>query len=191
MGNRHARKLAKWEAREEQRRQQLAANWDNAKTKPRLPMDTPCLWDSGVHVLTLVYSPSFDPGYSWDIRCNDDVYTAFFSSRISEQQSEVIGYEQLEIRSAVLHDYYTRLCAAPISIGPLPSLNYAGADGTTYELFLQGGLYSFVHFNWWSSYPRTWKPIVDIADELIAFFLKMNPGIEYDSEARAIPHDES
>lgn len=45
-----------------------------------------------------------------------------------------------------------------------------GADGTLYEMAVDGDLSSGWRFRWWSDGPEQWRPLVELAEEMHAAF---------------------
>jgi hypothetical protein len=68
-----------------------------------------------------------------------------------------------------LRSFFDRLTSLTLPIAPDLS-NMSGLDGETTQLALLGDLHSHVRFEWWSEYPPAWKPLVEIANEMLRAF---------------------
>ena len=56
--------------------------------------------------------------------------------------------------------------AKAIRVSPVPTESIAGLDGTTFELAITAG-WNRIEFHWWVRLPRGWRPIGEIAQELV------------------------
>jgi hypothetical protein len=131
----------------------------------------------GIRRLQLVFAPSFEPGFAWDIRLLGSVWRLFRSEVSDEDYSELMrltGYEELDAEDDMLRGYVDRLRALTLPIGPMLN-DLGGLDGTSYHLALFGDLHSEVRFQWWSDSPPQWAPLVEIANEMIEAFLRLRP----------------
>jgi hypothetical protein len=165
MGNR--------KAREYQKQHDLAAAWELARTNPRGIADDVCLPGIGLRRLQPVVAPSFSPGYSWDVRALGSVWRLFRSEIIDEPYDEPIrlrGYTELEASGEELQGFVVRLRSLSLAIAP-PAEDMGGLDGTTYHLALCGDYGSEVRFRWWEKPPSNWRPVGEIAGEMIAHFM--------------------
>jgi hypothetical protein len=121
--------------------------------------------------LQVVFVPSFEPGYAWDVRELTPAWRLFRSSVVTGQSPiRLIGYEELNAPSELLHSYFERLRAITMPIGP-SRLDIGGGDGTTYQLALFGGAFSQLRLQWWSEYPAEWSEVVGVANDMIEKFL--------------------
>ena len=159
MGNSKAREYTKQREREEA--------WTHAMTKPRLATEDVCAQGIGLRRLQLIICPSFEPGYAWELRQLDDEWVLYRSELISDAGPlELIGLCRVPFASSALEAFFNRIesLSVPISLHPI---DVGGLDGTIYQLAVFGGMYSEVRYQWWSEPPPAWKPLVDIATEMI------------------------
>ncbi|HVF74577.1 MAG TPA: hypothetical protein VM938_05970, partial [Acidimicrobiales bacterium] len=80
-----------------------------------------------------------------------------------------VGYDPVPFESDRLAAFFQRVATLTMPIGPDLS-GYGGCDGTMYQLAAFGDLFSACRFQWWSSWPPHWQPLVDIASEMIEAF---------------------
>lgn len=153
------------ELRKEQERQ---ASWDRLQTAPWDPLESHRAVGSGRRRLQLIHLPSFSPPSFWEV-CELQSKWLLYSSKIVGTwwpTLRVQGYEPIQFDGDRLRSYFERLTALHLPIAPDLS-NMAGLDGVTTQLAMFGDLHSQVRFEWWSEYPPAWKPLVDIANEML------------------------
>lgn len=169
MGNRKSRE---YREREEDR-----ALWDQARSAPRGFGDDVHAPGIGIRKLQLIFAPSFERGFAWDVRVLDPAWRLFRSIVLNEGRggrAELSGYEELDAPRDLLKGYSDKLRALALPIGP--SLDdMCGIDGTSYHLSLFGGLHSEVRFRWWTDSPPQWAPLIAIANDMIETFLRLRP----------------
>ena len=160
-------------AREFQREQAIRDQWHRARTVPRDPDDTN-LPTHGRTRYQLLHAPSFDPGYAWHA-CEAEPHWRLYRSQITREhrKTKLIGLDELTA-PLDLQRFFSRLQSVSMPIAPLYN-NMGGVDGTMYQLALFGDLHSAVRFRWWSDPPPHWQPLVSIAEEMLALFLKSTP----------------
>jgi len=124
----------------------------------------------GLRRVQLVYAPSFEAGFSWDIRVLDGEFLLYRSDVVTQQWRMLLrGYCRLDFESGRLEDYWGRLRALCLGVSPIYN-GMAGADGTDYQLALFGDLSTAIRFTWWSDYSGEWTDLVRIADEMLDDF---------------------
>ena len=166
MGNPKARAYLK--------RQEMIAAWNVAETSTRGLGEDIRIPGIGLKRIELVYAPSFEVGYSWDLRVLDHDYRLFRSQIILERgQTMLSGYQELHADAEVLKNFMARLGKISLPIAPDFS-GRAGLDGTFFQLAITGDLYSEIRFQWWSDYPAHWRELVAIADEMISSFIPLS-----------------
>jgi hypothetical protein len=173
MGNRRAREFM---IQAERR-----AIWEQAQTRPRELIEDVTFPGIGIRRVQLVFAPSFEPGFAWDIRVFGDEEWWLFRSRLTELTEETVfeptrllGYEQLDESGETLRAYFDRLQSLTLPIGPLFN-GMSGIDGTSFHLALFGDQHSQVRFQWWSKPPPQWAPLIGVANEMIEGFVKLQP----------------
>jgi len=167
MGNRKAREFAKQQAEEASRRADEAL-WERILTQPREYHSDFHLRGLGWRRTQLVEIPCFDVGAVFDLRQSDDDWR-LYQSKFVPETDQVIGYEQLAFDSGKLKGMFARVTSLTLPL--IPFLNgYGGADGEVYELAVFGDLYSEWRFRWWTDSPPQWKPLVDLATEMLEAF---------------------
>ncbi len=100
----------------------------------------------GVRRLQVVFVPSFEDGFAWDMRAVGLTWK-LFRSVASSDEDMLSGYEEMDAGSDMLRSYFERLQVLTLPIGPLLN-DMGGVDGTTYHLALFGDLYSEARFQW-------------------------------------------
>ena len=81
----------------------------------------------------------------------------------------MLGYERLPYEPARLSKFFEKLTAISLPLTPYIN-NYAGVDGTLFQLAVFGDLYSSWRFHWWEDAPPQWYLLVEIANEMVAAF---------------------
>jgi hypothetical protein len=165
MGNR--------KSREQRKHEQDRALWDQARTTSRNFAQDVHAPGISIRKLQVIFVPSFEPGFSWDMRALGPAWK-LFRSVASSDENTLSGYEEMDAEGDRLRGYFDRLQALTLPIGPLLNDMY-GADGTTYHLALFGGLYSESRFRWWTDHPPQWAPLVDVVNDMIQTFLRLHP----------------
>jgi hypothetical protein len=130
----------------------------------------------GVRKVQVAFAPSFDPGFSWDIRLLGSSWRLFRAEVIDaspEELARLVGYEEIDAPGELLREFVGRLEAVSVPIGPLPD-DLGGLDGAIFQLALFGG-FAEVRFQWWSVAPTQWAPLIEIADEMIKAFRRLRP----------------
>lgn len=161
-------------------RKQARADWEQLQVTPRDPYGRVCFPGIGILRVQLVIEPSFEEGFSWDIRVRDPEWRLFRSTipRLNEHNVhegiKLLGYEELGIESDILRAYFDKLRSLTLPIAPLFN-GMGGLDGTSFQLALFGDPHAQVRFQWWSDPPPQWEPLIEIANEMIVRFLKLNP----------------
>jgi hypothetical protein len=153
-----------------QKRTELAEAWNKARFEPRRIDADVRVSGIGQRRLQIVYAPSFDPGFSWDIREQPgDRELVLYRSRINfvDGHTELQGYHQLDLPSKTLETYLTKLLSLRLSLDAQGGA--WGLDGTTYQLALFDAFTS-VRFKWWENPPAQWKPMADVTIEMIEKF---------------------
>jgi hypothetical protein len=169
MGNRRSR--------EHQKPEQDRALWDQARTAPRDFGEDVLVPGIGIRRLQVIFAPSFEQGFAWDIRVLGVTWRLFRSEVSDEDYSEpakLSGYEELDACGDMLREYFDKLRALTLPVGPLLN-DMGGLDGTDYHLALFGDLQSEVRFRWWTDSPPQWAPLVVIANDMIETFLRLRP----------------
>jgi hypothetical protein len=169
MGNRRARELALERDDEEA--------WRRVRDEPRLAIDDVCARGIGMRRLQLLCLPSRVQPSAFEVRQTGSEWR-LYGSRVAESWPAVrlIGYDLLPVDSETLAAFFSRITA--LSLPLVPILNHAGgADGTVFQLAVFGDLYSEWRFQWWSDAPPQWRPLVEIAQEMLRTFVpKANAG---------------
>jgi hypothetical protein len=127
----------------------------------------------GARVLQLVHEPSWDIGFAWEIRKQEDEFAVYRSSLAPAGGlgTQLWGYSQLEVSSDRLKSYWEGVRQVAVGLSPLYT-GGGGFDGTLIQLALFGDMHSSVRFIWWSEYPPKWEPLDRIAREMIDTFRK-------------------
>src|SRR5258708_3979575 len=130
MGNRRAREFMLHAERR--------ALWEQVQTTPRDLIEDFTFPGIGIRRVQVVFAPSFEPGFAWDIRVFGDAEWRLFRSQLTEiteenlgEPSRLLGYEQLDVSGDTLRAYFDRLRSLTLPIGPLFN-GMAGLDGTSF-----------------------------------------------------------
>jgi hypothetical protein len=174
MGNKRARAF--------RLQQQDAANWANARSAQRSASDDVFARGIGVRRLQLIECPSFSDSRAWEVRQRDSEWWLFGSWVVEPWPAvELVGYEPLDADPAVLAEFFRRVTGLSLPIAPDLS-DMGGLDGTVIQLAVFGDNFSECRFQWWSQPPDHWKPLTDLAVEMIATFATAE-NMEFDPNA--------
>ena len=139
------------------------ALWEQVRTTPRDLIEDVTFPGIGIRRVQVVFAPSFEPGFAWDIRVFGDAEWWLFRSQLTEiteenlgEPSRLLGYEQLDVSGDTLRAYFERLRSLTLPIGP-PFNGMAGLDGTSFHMALFGDQQSEIRFQWWSEPPPQWS----------------------------------
>jgi hypothetical protein len=81
----------------------------------------------------------------------------------------LVGFEPLVADTSILERFFER--AAGLSLPISPDMSGAGGlDGTVTQLAVFGDLFSECRFQWWSEPLAHWRPLTDLAAEMLATF---------------------
>lgn len=162
MGNRVGRELRLPQADE--------ADWERIRTQPRPAHSDAYARGIGVRRLQLIVVPSFEPATVWDVRQQGHEWQLIRPRVVATEPTMlVVGHDAVPLPSATLAAYFDRVTALTLPLRPDLS-GYGGADGTLYELSVIGDLLSAWHFQWWSTWPEQWRPLVELAEEMHTAF---------------------
>ena len=162
MGNRRSREYRLQQERE--------ADWHRARIVPRLAMDDVTAVGIGPRRLQLIVCPSFNEGLAWEVRQQESKWSLFRSRVVSPWPAvQLAGYDPVPIESSVLSSLFDRVVALRVPV--LPDLSgMAGVDGTITQLAVFGDMWFELRFQWWSEAPAQWRPLIEIADEMLRAF---------------------
>lgn len=161
MGNRRSREFMLRKAEE--------AEWERVRTEPRSVHADAHARGIGMRRLQLVVAPSFEPVVVWEVRQGREWQLVRPRVVGTEPELLVVGHEVVPIESAALATYFERVAAINLPLRP-DTGGCAGCDGTTYELAVFGEGFSGWRFRWWTSWPEQWRPLVELAEEMLAVF---------------------
>jgi hypothetical protein len=161
VGNRKARELSLQQAEE--------ADWERVRTEPRPAHGDVHARGVGVRRLQLIVAPSFEDVSVWEVRQGRE--WQLIRPRVVAMRPTLllVGHEVVPFASAALAEYFERVAALTLSLRPDLS-GCGGGDGTLHELAVFGDLSSAWRFQWWSSWPEQWRPLVELATEMHAAF---------------------
>jgi hypothetical protein len=162
MGNRKAREFMK--SKEDE------AAWERAISQPRLAICDVHARGIGLRRLQVIVCPSFDEGRCWEIRQRDDEWWLFRSEIVSDwPEIQLVGYQPVPIATGALSSFFARVVSLSLPIAPCLN-GMDGADGDIYQLAVFGDMYSEWRLQWWSEAPASWRPLVEITEEIIEAF---------------------
>ncbi len=178
-------------AREFEKRASVEAGWERAKKDERPFFEDVSVFGIGIRRLTLIYCPSFNQGYAWDIRELDDRLRVF-RSIVRASSARITGYDLLQFESKPLRDFLARLHAIRIALHPTGG---SGFDGTTIHLGLFSRGSAELRLSWWGAPQDEWKEIAAITDEMRVQFsaapsfetckAELSPNLESESSVRS------
>jgi hypothetical protein len=163
MGNRKIRDLMLQKERDE--------HWQHIRKTPRAATREVFAQGIGQLRMQLIVCPSFEEGRAWEVRSQLGLWK-LFEPRIVQQSGldvQLIGYDSVPFPLNQLAGYFDRVTALSLPIAPDLS-GCSGCDGTMYQMAVFGDMFSSWRFHWWSSAPKTWQPLIAIAEEMIAAF---------------------
>ncbi len=153
----------------------LAIDWNNARNRPRGLHDNVVILGAGSRRVQLIYAPSFEQGYSWDLRELDKEFRIYRSDiKLVNGERKALGYSELQANSNALKLFVYELESTELSLTPDHS-GRGGFDGTSFQIALFGDLSSAVRFQWWGKGPSQWQELIEIAREMIDLFLQLEP----------------
>ena len=156
-------------ARDAMRRIRDDENWRKLKNEVRLASDDPSASGIGRRRLQLIECPSFEASRVWEVR-ESETWRLFQSRVVSPWPSvKLVGYDEVQIESQLLPAYFARVTSLSLPLLPF-RCNTSGCDGTVYQLAVFGDEFSEWRFQWWSESPPQWKPLVEIANEMLTIF---------------------
>jgi hypothetical protein len=161
VGNRRAREL--------RLRQTEEADWERVRTDPRPAHGDVHARGIGVRRLQLIVAPSSEYVSVWEVRQCQEWQLIRLQVVETAPALVVVGHEVVPFVSGVLVTYFERVTALTLPLCPDLS-GCGGADGTLHELAVFGDLSSAWRFQWWSTWPERWRPLVELAAEMHAAF---------------------
>jgi len=162
MGNKKAREF------QQQREREQA--WERTRTEVR-PVDAAVSGPGiGVRRLQLIVLPSLQKGQGWEVRQQAETWSLYRSEAVQKRLSAtLVGYDLLTVDGAALKTLFQRVTTISLPLRPDLS-QQAGADGTLTQMAVFGDLSTEWRVQWWSHSPPQWKPLADLAQEMIALF---------------------
>jgi hypothetical protein len=162
MGNRKVRELML--------QKQHEADWERVRTEQRSAYRDVFARGIGLLRIQLIECPSFGEGQAWEVRDGPEGWLLYHPRVVSSwPEVQLVGYDKVEFSSDRLESFFGRIVELTLPIAPDLS-NCAGCDGTSYQLAVFGGLFSSWRFKWWSTPPENWRPLIDIAAEMLGAF---------------------
>jgi hypothetical protein len=158
-------------SRERRKEQDSQASWDRLRTAPWSPFEPHGAQGSGRQRIQLIHLPSFWPPVFWEV-CQLGSQWLLYSSKVVDPWWPTIrvqGYEPVTFDGDRLRSFFSRLTSLTLPIAPHLS-DMVGLDGEITQLSLFGDLHSHARFQWWSGHPPAWKPLVEIAKEMLNEF---------------------
>ncbi len=162
MANQRARQLAI--------EQQSAKEWDAIRTSTRSATDDVNVRGIGFRRLQVIVCPSFEDSRAWEVRQLEDEWWLYESDVVQSRPTiQLVGYNLISMDWEVLASFFKRIVSLSIPVSPDLS-GGGGLDGKVIQLAVFGDLYSEWRFQWWSQSPTHWKPLIDLANEMIESF---------------------
>jgi hypothetical protein len=157
-------------SREFMRRQEDDGDWSRAVSKPRLAICDVHARGIGIRRMQLIVCPSFEPEHAWEVRQRESAWLLFRSEVVSDwPELQLVGYDHVRIDDNILATFFARLVSLSLPITPYLN-GMGGLDGDIYQLGVFGDIFSEWRFQWWSQYPPSWQPLVEIAEEMLGAF---------------------
>ncbi len=162
-------------ARDLRLQREEAANWEHIRTQPRPATSDVRVPSVGVLRLQLIVCPPFEEGHAWDVRQTGPGWRLYRSRVVAPQEPVLLlGYNLVSCESERLESYFRRAAAINLPLVPEPP-GIFGFDGTTYQLAIFSGFVSDCRFKWWVQPPETWKPLGELAADMLTAFTERPP----------------
>lgn len=145
------------------------ADWERIRTQPRPAHSDAYARRHRCAAASADRRPVFRPTTVWDVRQQGHEWQ--LSARgLSRNRADNVGRgARCGSTPWQAAAYFDRVTALTLPLRPDLS-GYGGADGTLYELSVIGDLLSAWHFQWWSTWPEQWRPLVELAEEMHTAF---------------------
>jgi hypothetical protein len=156
------------------------ADWERVRTEPRPAHGDVHARGIGKRRLQLIVAPAFEDISVWELRQVQE--WQLIRPRVAQTEPSLllVGHDVVPFASAALAAYFERVAALTLPLRPDLS-GCGGLDGTLYELAMFGDLSSEWRFQWWSTWPEHWRPLVELAAEMhAAFTAARGPAYEQD-----------
>ncbi len=151
-------------------RQAEEAYRERARAEPRALVHSSVAPGTGRLLLQIVESASFEGTRVWEVRQTFDGWQLQRPEVVQTwPEFWIVGCNPVPFDQATLADYHRRITSLTLPLAPDQS-GMGGLDGTSHQLACFGDLFSQWRFQWWSTHPPQWQPLVDIANEMIEGF---------------------
>lgn len=153
------------------------ASYEALRTRSREISEDPIILNRefGQRRAQVVYAPSFEDQYAWDIRETKGGLALFRSDVIAELRSDLRyklrDYDEIAADPVVLGGFLGRLNA--LSLPFIMPSQISGLDGTHFELAVFGSHSSSIRFQWWCEPPAHWHELGSLATGMINCFLPL------------------
>jgi hypothetical protein len=155
---------------------------ERAVSTPRDPRSDVVYPGIGSRVASLLVLPSFEATEVWDVRASRAgtadlaVYVSRSATPREPPPATVVGYDRLDSSRVDIAALIARLSSIslPLAVRSAPAAALGELDGTGYELAIDGHLCG-ARFAWHHHGPTAWRPMIDIAEELLATFRSLAP----------------
>lgn len=134
------------------------------------------LRDIGILRLQILYYPSFEPGFLWDIRENfgkDDRSYSVYENSLTDIQTISPGYKKLHIDPKFIDDLIENVNMTTVSLRLVSSNRYA-MDGTRYGLNIYNDLQRGIKLTWWGDAPADLAVLDKAIKSMITHFLSID-----------------
>ncbi len=154
--------------------QEVAEAWRRTRTQTREISETPHIPGIGHLRAQVVYAPSFEAKYAWDILSGAQGTLHLYRSHVvyQELRYKLRGYHEVAVEEDIPRKFLERSYSLSLPIRPDLS-GLGGLDGTHFEIALKGDLSSEVRFRWWCEGPDYWSELTTLASEMIRVFLPL------------------
>lgn len=137
--------------RREQARLEYEAAKKEALSKTRPIDENLHLREIGSLKVQVVYQPSFEPGYVWDVREKEEngvkLYE-LYESELASRTTLAPGYKKVDVNSDDLLRFLKEVHSIKVSLAITP-LGRHGLDGTLYGVNVYENFYRVIKLTWW------------------------------------------
>lgn len=124
-------------------------------SSPRYIHEDIKLREVGILRIQILYFPSFESGYLWDVReqyrKNDQSFEVY-ENRLVNTSTIAPGYKKLDVDSKIVSDFIERMNLINVNLR-LDNSHRHGMDGTLYGLNIYNDLQRRIKLTWWEMHP--------------------------------------
>jgi hypothetical protein len=134
------------------------------------------LRDIGILRLQILYYPSFEPGFLWDIReqyGKDDQPYSVYENSLTTMKTISPGYRKLDVDLKFITDLIENVNLTNVSLR-LDSSHRYPLDGTLYGLHVYNSLQRRIKLTWWEDAPADLAVLDKMTKSIVKQFLSID-----------------